>query len=204
MMTIAGLGLQASAQTFGFNEGDVILEGTLQFESTDNKVIQRKSSGFSVNPKAGYFLTDKTAVGLELGYGSNKSTNYSGAEETYTLENAVGAGLFVRHYMLEAGQRFKFYAEAGGQYLVAGGETKTAATTIKNDKTNIMRLGAGLGMNFFITEKIALGYALTDLISYESRKLDVSGAKPVNEFNVNLNSFDNILNAGALSLTFKL
>lgn len=204
MITIAGFSLASQAQTFGFSETDLFLEGGLSFSSNDNKNTERRTTDLTFTPKVGYFLSDKAAIGVQLVYGQSKSTDYSGSEDTYQLQNGVGAGLFGRYYFLEAGARFKVYGEAIVGYYSEGGEVKTATTTTKLDKTNTIGAGAGIGANFFITEKIAVGYQFSNLINYSSSKEDVSGAKARNSFNVNLNSFDNFFSTGEFSLTFKL
>ena len=60
------------AKAFGFSKGDVLVEGNLGFGSTNDKNTDEKTSSFEFNPKAGYFLTDKIAVGIDLGIGSDK------------------------------------------------------------------------------------------------------------------------------------
>ena len=72
----AVLGFTANAQeeqTFGFAKGDVLVEGNLSVNSStetdsneDGDISEIKSSSFNFNPKAGYFVTDKLAVGVEL------------------------------------------------------------------------------------------------------------------------------------------
>lgn len=204
MITIAGFNLASQAQSFGFSETDLFLEGGFSFSSNDNKNTERRTTELSFTPKVGYFLSDKAAVGVQLAYGQSKRTDYSGSEDTYLLTNGVGVGVFGRYYFLEAGARFKVYGEAAVGYYSEGGETKTSLTTTKHDKTNTIGAGAGIGANFFVTEKIAVGYQFSNLISYTSTKVDASGAKATNNFNANLNSFENFFSTGQFSLTFKL
>src|SRR5690554_4554520 len=63
---------QEEESTFGFGEGDIFVEGNIGFGSTNNKNTEVKTSSFEFNPKAGYFISEDLAVGLELGFGSSK------------------------------------------------------------------------------------------------------------------------------------
>ena len=204
MITVAGIGLVTNAQTFGFQKGDVLLEGAVNVSSSDNKNTENRVSSFALTPKAGYFVSDKFAVGVQFTYSESKNTNYSGTNDTYNKTNTIGGAIFGRYYFLEAGSRFKVYGEADLGYNSAGGENNNGTTTVKFDNTNSFGANAGVGANFFLTEKIAIGYQFADIIGYNSSKMDVDGAKASNNFYVNLNSFGNFFNTGEFSLTFKL
>lgn len=204
LIAISGFAFASKAQNFGFQKGDVILEGSVGASVNDNKGSETKSTNLSFSPKAGYFLSDKFAVGIAPGYAESKQTNYSGSTDTYTKTNTTSVEIFGRYYFLEAGKRFKVYSELDLGYSTAGGETSNGTTTIKNDKTNSIGANAGIGANFFVTNKIAVGYQFTNVLGYQTSKVDRSGAKPVNSFYVNLNNFGNFFSTGQFSLTFKL
>src|SRR5690554_1664089 len=99
---------QEGEPTFGFSEGDFLIEGNIGFGSTNDKNFDVKTSSFNFNPKAGYFISDDLAVGLDLGFGSNK-TEVAGTETAKT--STVGIGAFARYYFLELGERFKTYGD---------------------------------------------------------------------------------------------
>lgn len=204
MITVTSLGLVSKAQTYGFNQGDVILEGAIHASSTDNKNTEIRKTDFSLTPKVGYFVSDKAAVGIQVMYLQSKNTNYSGSNDTYSKQNGVGAGIFGRYYFLEPGARLKLYGEAMVGYTSLGGETGNGTTTIKSDKTNTIGADLGLGANFFLTPKIAIGYQFANILGFNTTKLDVDGAKAQNNFYLNLNSFENFFSTGQFSLTFKL
>lgn len=204
MTAVMGLALGSQAQNFGFQKGDGLLEGAIGVSSTDNQATERKVTSFSLTPKVGYFIANKTAIGVQLGYSQSKNTNYSGTNETYTQNNGVGVGVFVRYYFLEVGPRFKAYGEAGLGYTSNGGEINDGNTTTKFDKTNTIGINGGVGANFFLTDNIAIGYQFADVIGFSTTKASTSGAKASNNFNVNLNNFGNFFSTGQFSLTFKL
>ena len=176
---------------FGFSKGNVIVEGNLGFGSTNDKNTEVKTSNFEFNPKVGYFVSDKFAIGVELGVGSNKEE--TAGTETNKNSN-FNAGVFGRYYFLDLGQRFKTYAEAG--LGMTSGKFSLADT-----KYSGFGAGAGLGINYFVSESFAINFGLTDILSYSTAKVD--GGENVSEFNGNVNVFDNFFSTAQFGLTFK-
>lgn len=178
-------------KSFGFAKGDFIMEGNLSFGSTNDKNTEVKTNNFGFNPKVGYFVNDKFAVGVELGIGSDKRE----VAGTDTDKNSnFDAGVFGRYYFLDLGKRFKTYAEAG-----LGMESGKAG--LADDKYSGFGFGAGLGMNYFVSDSFAINFALTDVLSYSSKKWD--GAENVSEFNANVNVFNNFFTTAQFGLTYK-
>lgn len=182
---------QEEEKGFGFAQGDVIVEGNLSFNSTNDKNTEVKTNGFQFNPKVGYFLNDKFAIGVELGVGSDKEE--TAGTETDKNSN-FNAGVFGRYYFLDLGKRFKTYAEAG-----LGMESGKAG--LADAKYSGFGFGAGLGMNYFVSDSFAINFALTDVLSYSSQKWD--GAENVSEFNANVNVFNNFFTTAQFGLTYK-
>ncbi|KVV15400.1 outer membrane beta-barrel protein [Flavobacterium sp. TMP13] len=185
---------QDSSKSFGFSEGDVLVEGNFSFNSTNDKNTDTKTNSLGFNPKVGYFLTDKFALGLELEV-ANGSTEVAGID-TKKSSN-FGAGVFGRYYFLELGERFKTYAEVGvdfnnGKDGLGNMETKYSG----------VGFGAGLGLNYFVTENFAINFGLSDILGYSSYK--VEDGKAVSGFGANLNVFNNFFATANFGLTFKL
>src|SRR5690242_11580085 len=88
-----GFAAKAQQQTFGFQKGDVIIEGGVSVNTTDNKATQTRTSLISLSPQAAYFINDKFAAGISIVYGGSKTDNYSGTSQT-TKNNFYGAGIF--------------------------------------------------------------------------------------------------------------
>jgi len=184
---------EEEAKTFGFAEGDIFVEGNLGFSSTNDKNTEVKTNSLTFNPKAGYFVSEKLAVGVELMTGSYKR-EVAGNDDY--KESNFGAGAFARYYFLDLGQRFKTYAEAGvgfnsGKEEYFPGDAKYSG----------FGFGAGLGLQYFVTPKMAVNFALTDVLSYSSQKWD--GAENVSEFNANVNVFNNFFTTAQFGLTYK-
>lgn len=203
LFAISGLALSSNAQEFGFKQGDVLLEGNIGFNSTNNKNTEIKTNEFNFAPKAGYFLSDKIAVGLGLNFSSEKTEDYGTGSESVTKENSFGFGVFGRYYFLDIGNRFKTYTEAGLGYTTAKNETEAGGTTIEGPKVNTIDFNLGLGANYFITERLLLNVGLTRFINVGSSKSDASGAKAVTEFDVQVGGVNNIFNAATFGLAYK-
>lgn len=185
---------QEGEPTFGFSEGDFFVEGNIGFGSTNDKNTEVKTSSFNFNPKVGYFISEDLAVGLDLGFGSNK-TEVAGTDVAKV--SAVGFGGFARYYFLDLGKRFKTYGEFGVGYA-------TANDKIAEVKTNTIGVGAGLGINYFVTESFAINFGLADILSYSSSKTDIDGDEGSNEFGFGFGEFNNFFGTTAtFGLTFK-
>lgn len=183
---------QEAETTYGFEEGSIMLDGSLGFNSTNNKNTDVKTNGFSINPQVGYFLTEDFAVGVEASYNTLKRT-VSGTDTSD--EAAFGAGVFARYYFLDLGKRFKTYTELG----VGFGSNKDK---ISDYKTNGFGAGLNLGINYFVTDNIAISFGLADVLSFNSNKAD--GGEAVTEFNANINVFNNFFETAQFGLLFKL
>lgn len=177
---------------FGFSKGDVIVEGNLSVSS--NSVSSGNSTttttSYAFRPVGGYFITDKFAVGLGLNIASEKGSG-SGSDET----NTFGVKAAGRYYFLDLGQRFKVYGEAGLGF--------DSVSTKPGDKkeTNI-GLDAGLGVNYFLTNSLAINFGLTNVFSVKNNKVkDVDGSNT--KVNLNVNSFSNFFTTPTFGLTFK-
>lgn len=184
---------QEESNGFGFSQGNIFIEGNFGFSSSNNKNTEDKVNSFNFNPKAGYFISDDLAIGLDLAFRSNKTEN---AGTDVSKSSTVGFGAFARYYFLDLGARFKTYGEFGVGYA-------TSNDKIADVKTNTLGVGAGLGINYFVTENIAINFALADILSYSSSKVDISGAKAENRFNFGFGEFNNFFDTARFGLTYK-
>ena len=171
---LSNVNAQDEAPTFGFAEGDIFVEGNIGFNSTNDKNTDEKFNSFSITPKAGYFLSEDLAIGGLVSLTSSK-TEVSGTD--VSDNSGFGVGAFARYYFLDLGERFKTYTEFGVGY-------STEKNKIADVKENTIGAGLDLGINYFVTEKIALTFGLRNVLSFSSSKLDVDGAEAVSEFNL--------------------
>ena len=202
LAVVVGLSVSVSAQEFGFKKGDVLLEGNVGFGSSNDKNDEEKTTSFNFAPKAGYFVSDKVAVGVALSISSEKNEDYS-TGGSIEKDNSLGFGVFGRYYFLELGKRFKTYAEAGLGYTTSKSELETGGSTITGPKTNTLDFNLGVGLNYFVTERLILNVGLTNLINVGSSKVDVSGAKATTNYGAQLGGINNIFNAATFGLAYK-
>ena len=203
LAAVAGLTAFSNAQEFGFGKGNTIVEGNLGFVTENDKTIELKESSFLFTPKVGYFFTDKFAAGLSLRVLNTTEDKYNSTIDKQTKGNGIGGGIFGRYYFLELGSRFKTYAEVAVDYTSTKKEETVKGTTTESPKTNTFGIGGGVGANYFLTDKIAINFALSNVIGYNSSKVDISGAKATSEFGLNVNQFRNFFDAASFGLTFK-
>ena len=186
---------QEEAKTFGFAEGDIFVEGMIGFNSTNDKNTEEKTSGFEISPKLGYFISEDLAIGGELSFGSAKE-EVAGTDTAD--QSTFGVGAFARYYFLDLGERFKTFTEFGVGYANQNDK-------LNDFKVNTIGAGLDLGINYFVTEKIALSFGLKNVLSFATAKADVDGAEAVSEFNLGFgdvaNPFGGTANFGIL---FKL
>lgn len=216
LVAVAAIGFTANAQetekpTFGFQESNVFVEGMFSINNSTVKPeggSKIKSTLYNFTPKVGYMLSDKFAVGVELGFGKVGGDNYEGAFEEVLATSKKGyvketyAGAFGRYYFLELGQRFKTYAEVGVGFHQ--GVTEVKGTTVDAKQTGV-KAGLGLGMNYFVTNNLAISFHLGDIFSYSNYNLKVDGEKQgtVSNTNANVNIFNNFFTEAKFGLTYK-
>lgn len=204
-----GVAAQAQEQTFGFNQGDILLEGSLQANSQDNRTEMEKTSNFNFTPKAGYFVTDKFAVGLGLNVGTSKFEEYNNVNDDYaeTKGSSFGFEVFGRYYIADL-KRFQPYGELGIGYNTSKQESTISIGGVSNTtelpKYNQFGVNATLGFNYFVTPKIAVNFALSNLIGFNSGKSDAPNSEATTNFHANINNFNNFFDTATFGLTFKL
>ncbi|MDR0195200.1 MAG: outer membrane beta-barrel protein [Myroides sp.] len=215
-VAVAAFGFTANAQetekpTYGFQESNVFVEGMFSINNSTTKPevgSKTKTTYYNFTPKVGYMLSDKFAVGVELGFGKVGGNDYEGSFEKVLGMSKKGyvketyAGAFGRYYFLELGQRFKTYAEVGVGFHQ--GVTEVKATTVDAKQTGI-KAGLGLGMNYFVTSNLAISFHLGDIFTYSNYNLKVDGKKQgtVSETNANVNVFNNFFTEAKFGLTYK-
>lgn len=204
LAAVAAFGFAAKAQqTFGFQKGDVMIEGAVGVNTTDNKTTQIKTSLINISPKVGYFINDKFAAGISIIYVPSKIDNYSDTTQI-SKANIYGAGIFGRYYFWAPCHRLKVYGEAVINYNQTQAKNYVGTEIFKNPKTTSYSIDGGIGANFFVSKNIAIGYRFADIIGFSTSKTDLPDYKSINTFHLNLNSFGNFFNSGQFSLTFDL
>ncbi|TWI09278.1 outer membrane protein, partial [Flavobacterium cauense R2A-7] len=114
---------------------------------------------------------------------------------------SFGAGVFARYYFLDLGQRFKTYAEAG----LGFGSQKWETNGTETRKDSNFGLGIDLGMNYFVTEKMAINFGLANVLGFNSGKSEFPGGGETKSSSVNgnFNVFNNFFDTPTFGLTYK-
>ena len=173
---LSNVNAQDEAPTFGFAEGDIFVEGNIGFNSTNDKNTEDKSTRFNISPKVGYFMSEDLAIGGEVSFQSFK-TEVGGVDALDA--SGFGVGAFARYYFLDLGERFKTYTEFGVDYSSLNDKSGT-----EDVKLNGLNAGLDLGINYFVTENIALTFGLKNVLSFSSSKYDTDGAEAETNFNL--------------------
>ncbi|WP_291141999.1 outer membrane beta-barrel protein [Flavobacterium sp. UBA7680] len=136
LAAIAVLGFaSANAQTTGFAKGDAFISGALTVGS--EKTGDDKTSAFEIEPRVGYFVTEKIAIGGKLGYRTVKDAT-----------DALTVGAFGRYYFTPASQ-FSVFGQAGLDFT----NTKFKHT---DAKANEFGANIGLGLSYFLSNHFAI------------------------------------------------
>ena len=203
ILTVTGINFTGTAQEFGFQKGNVLVEGTLQASSQEGGMENyEKQSSFGFEPKVSYFLTDKWAVGLTAGIGNSKYEPKEGASELQMDSKYNTVGVFGRYYFLDIGSRFKTFAELNADLRNVKLENNSDYD-IEIGDIREYHVRGGIGANFFLTKNISIAYTLTNLFGYRSSKWDSPVDVSTQYFHMNVNTFQNIFDNGTFSLAFK-
>lgn len=152
-------GFQAWAQP---HQGSVLLGGTAGFSSTSQDNIS--ITIFSFAPKAGFFITDRFALGGEV------NLTFYGGDGSGSL---VSLSPLVRYYFNgEGATRFFGQGSITWQNIKPGGGF---------DGQSAFGFGAGVGMDYFFNEHVAL----EAIVGYNSLKGENDGGA-VNTFGIQL------------------
>ncbi|QDW19288.1 outer membrane beta-barrel protein [Flavobacterium sp. KBS0721] len=174
-----------SAKGITFQNGDMFLEGAIQISTGGDRDY------YAFNPKFGYFLNDKFAVGGQVSYSSDKY------ESTNTKTNIFGIGGFARYYALELDKkRFKAYGEVGLGY----GRNKVEDSTGSND-SNSLTANINVGLNYFLTKNLAVTFTLANILSYNS--VSPENGPSSDTFQLNINLFENIFDQPKFGLLYR-
>jgi len=131
------LAVSANAQS-SFKKSDKILEGTASYVKTEGA-----DASYSLAPTVGYFLTDKFAIGV---------AGETAKDDAGVKTNSIG--VFGRCYFLNIGKNLKTYSQL------------TMSNVTINDAGSAFGLNLGLGLNYFVSSKLALTLHVADLVDY--------------------------------------
>lgn len=179
---------QEDASGTGFSQGDVFLSGSAGFSST--KTGDQEHNVFNIVPRAGYFVNNNIAIGLQVGYSKDAATNVGPVtgELLDTDMTTIEVGAFGRYYFTPA-NNFSLFVDLSVSYGTVKREQDAVAgddiITVE-DKFNGFFAGFAPGVNYFISDHFALE-ATFGLINYSTIKPDADGAESTDNFDIGLN-----------------
>jgi hypothetical protein len=160
---LLGAGLGSTGFSFGKSESGMV--GSTDIGKSDNN-----SFSISINPTAGYYLSDNVVIGtyFNLGYFSNKyensNNNNTNTSESKNSNASVGLGPFARFYFggnggkgmpfAEANVGISFYPGYKGEYIP---NTGTGYTYTYNNYRPF-NAGARIGYEHFLNSFVGLQY----------------------------------------------
>jgi hypothetical protein len=233
LLVLTAIGFFSTASFSQISKGTWMVGGDLGFnKSTKNNDIfdptltteKNTSRNFSTNLHAGYFLMDNLVVGLAPNYSSNKYTQKRTNledDEVYQYEssgNSIGISPFIRQYKQLFSSKAYIFGQAainiahGKSHYESGNSTFSTGTQLNknsyNTPSNTYGISLSPGVNYFITDKIALEviFAGLSISSTNTKKdeiyfsgtttsLSTEDGKNVNfDFNLNLSSISLGLN----------
>lgn len=163
----------------GFTYADIFVSGAISFGSVTNGFTNTNT--FTFSPKAGYFVNDNIAVGLDFSYESEKT------EQDILFTNAINkikergitAGLFGRYY-INPESKFSIFGELG----LGFNNTKRVGSNQDFDR-NGLRFVFTTGINYFVSNHFALE-ASVGLIQYDTFKFDDGNSESIDAFFIGL------------------
>lgn len=149
-----------SAQT---DEGSILVGGDLSFNSSSSETAgeeTQSTSAFSINPQAGYFISDGFALGLGIGYETSTVTNNSGQQEIETTTNTFRVSPFGRYYK-EIGDNISLFGQAEFGFASESQSESDVSTTI-------IDFNAQPGLAIFASDKVGINFFLPGVISFSN------------------------------------
>lgn len=191
LMVLMSLALTGHAQTdkgnnflgfgtaigVGENEGLMGLAfSRSKIKDGNTTVSETKLTSLFITTKAGYFIADNLAAGLDLA-GSFSSGSTDVASLNLESQNSfIGIGPFVRYYF-PTGRIFPF-AEVNTLFGNSNQSITGQGVDVEN-KYAVSNFGGGLGLAFFLGEKSSLDLGL----NYNSTSLNEKGTDIKNRQN---------------------
>ena len=164
----------------GTDSAQCLNNGKSDYKHSGVLSSSNKSSGFgmSIYPTAGYFITDKFVVGASLNIGfSNYKYDYSNSLGQKTTDSkssdfSLGLDPFVRYYF-PGKEKLRFYGQIQGgvdtelsynsestSYNTSTGVADFKYKTNYLTKPKTVSVGALFGLNYFLSENVALNTSL--------------------------------------------
>ncbi|WP_443939478.1 outer membrane beta-barrel protein [Pedobacter sp. MW01-1-1] len=184
LLAVVGLAYSSQAQT---EKGNILLGGTVGFNSTKVTGAAKANTDFSIVPNVGYFINNNFALGTGIGY-TNKKTPSS-----MLKRDAFVVAPFGRYYV-DLSSQFKFF----GQLSVPMEFGKNCATDLNGDNAvklaDVSSFGVQLapGFAFFPSKRVGIELSVSGIGYQEETIKTVIGdlKSTTSTFGINADTFD--------------
>ncbi|WP_419494732.1 outer membrane beta-barrel protein [Chryseobacterium bernardetii] len=186
-------------------KGTTYVSGQLGYSQNENNNNDTKIESFKVLPTVGYFVNTNLAVGLGVGYkNDNVKVTTEGnliptgtfVNENKTTTSAFVVAPFVRKYWT-LGDKLYIFGQLEvpmefGQFKDEDNRTETVGSTVTkkstSTKNNFTSIGVNVkpGLDYFLNKNWSIEATFGEF-GYNTNKLDVDGAKRVNDYKFGLN-----------------
>ncbi|MGE8552644.1 MAG: outer membrane beta-barrel protein [Chryseobacterium jejuense] len=181
-------------------KGTTYISGQLGYSQNENNNNNVKIESFKVLPTVGYFVNTNLAVGLGVGYKNDnvKTVTTIGTTTVDGKETVSGfvVAPFVRKYwtvgeklyifgQLEVPMVFGQNKDESTSTTTVGGTTVTSSTSTKDNFTSI-GVNVKPGLDYFLNKNWSIEATFGEF-GYNTNKVNVDGAKRVNDYKFGLN-----------------
>jgi hypothetical protein len=122
-------------------------------EFDDGNISETKLTNFYVSTKAGFFLIDNLAIGLDLATSLSSGSTDVLTINLETKTNFFGVGPFLRYYL--GNGKIMPFAEVNTLFG-SRNENSQGAGTDSESKFSVANIGAGVGIAIFLGDRSAL------------------------------------------------
>lgn len=136
--------------------GNMMAGGTFDISSSKNENSTYKSTGITVAPSFGYFISDRLAIGAYVPISS--TTNGTGNAKV--VNTSFGIAPFARYYKFTSSENFAFFAQANIGYTAGTTNPAVGATT----KSNALTFSIQPGFTYFFNKHWAAELILRGLV----------------------------------------
>ena len=183
---------QDKAASEGFAKGDVFISGSVGISSS--KTGDSKENNLSFSPRAAYFVDDNIALGLAIGYETQKIDAGASATNTQTSFGAFG------RYYVTPSSKFSLFAQLGVDITSNNSEFEVefdGTVNAVDTESKGFNIGFAPGFHYFVSDKFALETSI-GVLGYSSDDNGGNGAEKTNTFDLGLD-FSNVM----FGLTYK-
>lgn len=181
-------------------KGTTYISGQLGYSQNENNNNDTKVESFKILPTVGYFVNTNLAVGLGVGYKNDNTKTVSTIGSTTVDGKETVSGFvvapFVRKYwtvgeklyifgQLEVPMVFGQNKDEGTSTTTVGGTTVTSSSSTKNNFTSI-GVNVKPGLDYFLNKNWSIEATFGEF-GYNTNKVNVDGAKRVNDYKFGLN-----------------